>query len=163
DGDKTILGRTGAWKGDDVVRMLLDHPATAERLAWRLCELFMGEGVAAAADVKALASGLRDHGLDVGWGVATVRRAPAFFSRAEPGDGGPGPGRVRRRLGAGAGAVRAAAGDAAAGRLGGPAGAGVVLPAQRRRLGRRPQLDLDAVDDRPRQLRGGPGRRRPEP
>src|SRR5439155_3337204 len=26
DGEKTILGRTGAWKGDDLVRMLLDHP-----------------------------------------------------------------------------------------------------------------------------------------
>jgi uncharacterized protein (DUF1800 family) len=85
DGEKTILGRTGAWKGDDLVRMLLDHPATAERLAWRLCELFMGEGVAAAADVKTLASGLRDHGLDIGWGVATVLRSRAFFAEANLG------------------------------------------------------------------------------
>jgi uncharacterized protein (DUF1800 family) len=85
DGDKTILGRTGAWKGDDLVRMLLDHPATAERLASRLCELFMGEGVVAAADVKALASGLRDHGFDIGWGVATVLRSRAFFAETNLG------------------------------------------------------------------------------
>ena len=44
DGEKTILGGSGRWTGDDLVAMLLDHPATAERLAWRLCGLFMGEG-----------------------------------------------------------------------------------------------------------------------
>src|SRR5262249_30406329 len=43
EGEKTILGRKGLWKGADLVRILLEHPATARRLAVRLCELFMGE------------------------------------------------------------------------------------------------------------------------
>ena len=43
DGEKTILGRKGHWKGTDLVKMLLEHPATAQRLAVRLCEQFMGE------------------------------------------------------------------------------------------------------------------------
>jgi uncharacterized protein (DUF1800 family) len=82
EGEKTILGRTGRWRGDDFVTMLLGHPATAERLAWRVCQLLMGEGMApaTAAETRALAEGLRGHDLDVGWAVATVLRSRAFFA-----------------------------------------------------------------------------------
>jgi uncharacterized protein (DUF1800 family) len=83
DGEKTILGRTGKWKGDDLVRMLLDHPATAQRLAMRICEMFMSEG--AGADLDALAAGLRENNLHVGWGVKTVLRSQAFFAESNLG------------------------------------------------------------------------------
>ncbi len=82
DGEKTILGRTGRWKGDDLVRILLEHPAAASRLASRICEWLMGEGAADGRAVAALAAGFRDRGLDVGWGVETVLRSGLFF--AEP-------------------------------------------------------------------------------
>src|SRR5262249_46036096 len=49
DGPKTVLGRTGAWHGQDLLRMLLEHPATARRLAGRVCELFFGETAVAEA------------------------------------------------------------------------------------------------------------------
>jgi uncharacterized protein (DUF1800 family) len=84
-GDKTILGRKGRWTGDDLVKLLLEQPATADRLASRLCEQFMGEGAAGAAAVKALADGLRERDLDVGWGVETVLRSRAFFAAANLG------------------------------------------------------------------------------
>jgi uncharacterized protein (DUF1800 family) len=79
-GEKTILGRKGPWKGDDLLRMLLEHPATAERLAARLCEFFLGEGAVGAAAVRALAGGLRERRLNVGWAVETVLRSRAFFA-----------------------------------------------------------------------------------
>jgi uncharacterized protein (DUF1800 family) len=82
DAEKTILGQTGRWRADDLVRMLLDHPATAERLARRLCEQFVGEEAVDATEVQALASGLREHDLDIGWAVATVLRSQAFFADA---------------------------------------------------------------------------------
>jgi hypothetical protein len=82
DGDKTILGRTGRWRGDDLVRMLLEHPATAERLAFRICEWFMGEGVVERPALHQLADGLRRHDLNIGWGVETVLRSRAFFAEA---------------------------------------------------------------------------------
>jgi uncharacterized protein (DUF1800 family) len=81
-GEKTILGRAGRWRGDDLVRLVLDHPATAERLALRLCEQLMGEGVVDAVARKALASGLRIHDLDIGWAVETVLRSQAFFAES---------------------------------------------------------------------------------
>jgi uncharacterized protein (DUF1800 family) len=85
-GEKTILGRTGRWNGSDLVRMLLEHPAAARRLAVRLCELFMGEGAVDAADVRSLAAGLREHDLEIGWAVETVLRSRAFFADANLGN-----------------------------------------------------------------------------
>jgi uncharacterized protein (DUF1800 family) len=86
DGEKTILGRKGAWKGDDLVRMVLEHPATPRRLAWRVCELFLGERALKAADIRALADGLRERHLDMGWAVETVLRSRAFFADDNLGD-----------------------------------------------------------------------------
>ncbi len=84
--EKTILGKTGCWKGDDLVRMVLDHPATARRLAWRICELFLGEKALKSADLDALAAGLRMHNLDIGWAVQTVLRSQVFFADVNLGD-----------------------------------------------------------------------------
>jgi uncharacterized protein (DUF1800 family) len=82
DGEKTILGKTGRWSGSQLVAMLADQPATAHRLASRLCGLFMGEQAVDAPAVAALAAGLRDHHLDIGWGVETILRSQAFFASA---------------------------------------------------------------------------------
>jgi hypothetical protein len=35
DGEKTILGKKGKWKGADLVRMVLENPATSKRIAGR--------------------------------------------------------------------------------------------------------------------------------
>ena len=66
--------------------MLLEHPATARRLAWRVCELFLGEKALKTADLDALADGLRTHDLDIGWAVETVLRSRLFFADANLGD-----------------------------------------------------------------------------
>ena len=50
-GEKTILGQRGNWSGTDLVKMLLEHPATSLRLAWRICDTFLGEEAATAADI----------------------------------------------------------------------------------------------------------------
>jgi uncharacterized protein (DUF1800 family) len=84
DGDKTILGQKGTWTGDDLVKHLLDHPATARRLAGRICGLFLGDGTAEAVD--ALATGLRERKLDVAWAVETVLRSRLFFADAGRGN-----------------------------------------------------------------------------
>jgi uncharacterized protein (DUF1800 family) len=80
DGAKVILGKTGHWKGDDLVAMLLDSPFTADRLANRLTEQFMGEGVVGPTALGELADGLRLHNLDIGWAVETIVRSRAFFA-----------------------------------------------------------------------------------
>jgi Protein of unknown function (DUF1800) len=90
-GDKTVLGRTGRLDGDDLVRILLEHPATSRRVAWRVCEWLMGEGAIGDEALDALAAGLREHELDVGWAVETVLRSRAFFEPTNMWNRVPGP------------------------------------------------------------------------
>src|SRR5262249_46684446 len=85
DGDKRPLGPTERWKGDDLLRIPLEEPATSRRLAWRLCEWLMGEKAVGAAGLDALAAGLRAHDLDIGWAVETVLRSRVFFAEANLG------------------------------------------------------------------------------
>jgi hypothetical protein len=80
DGSKTLFGRAGNFTADDLIGMLLGNPATADRLAWRLSQQFLGEGTVDRATLGALAAGLRDHQLDIGWAVATILRSRAFFA-----------------------------------------------------------------------------------
>jgi uncharacterized protein (DUF1800 family) len=81
-GEKTILGRRGRFRGNDLVKILLEHPATARRLAFRIVETFLGEELPGARALEALAQGLRERRLDVGWAVETVLRSRAFFAEA---------------------------------------------------------------------------------
>ncbi len=79
-GEKTILARTGNWNGGDLLKILLEQPATARRLARRLCSEFCGERVADDKALDELADGLRAHNLDIRWGVATILRSELFYS-----------------------------------------------------------------------------------
>jgi uncharacterized protein (DUF1800 family) len=90
-GAKTILGRTARWTGGDLLDALLAHPATAERLAGRVCGLLLGEGAVSAESVRALASGLRGRELNVGWAVETVLRSRTFFAGEQLGNRVAGP------------------------------------------------------------------------
>jgi uncharacterized protein (DUF1800 family) len=85
-GEKTILEQKGPWNGDDLVRLVLEHPATPRRLAWRVCELFLGEKALQTAGLDTLADGLRARSLDMGWAVETVLRSQLFFSEENLGN-----------------------------------------------------------------------------
>ena len=85
-GEKTILGCRGAWRGDDLLAMLLAQPATSLRLARRVCELLMGEDAVDEPAIDELAAGLRNHELRIAWAVETVLRSRAFFAEANLGN-----------------------------------------------------------------------------
>ena len=80
--EKTILGKTGNWDGDDVLRIVLEHPATSKRLAWRICDEFFGEGVVSDDAMTALANGLTKNDLDIQWGFETVFNSELFYSNS---------------------------------------------------------------------------------
>jgi uncharacterized protein (DUF1800 family) len=79
-GEKRVLGTKGSWKGEDLLKMLLAHPATAQRLAIRLCEQFFGEGAVEPGALAALAASLRQSNLDLAKAVATILRSRLFFA-----------------------------------------------------------------------------------
>lgn len=80
DGVKTIFKRSGNWDGDDLVQMLIEHPAAPRRVATRICETLMGESTRTDELVEALARGLAAHRMDIGWGVETLLRSEVFFA-----------------------------------------------------------------------------------
>lgn len=80
--DKTILGKTGAWNGDDLLKIVLEHPATSRRLAWRVCDELFGENVVSDEALAELASGLTENDLDLGWAFETVLNSELFFSES---------------------------------------------------------------------------------
>ena len=79
-GSKTLLSQTGNFNGDDVVRILLEQPATARRLAWRLTKEFFADGLVDQAGIDQLSIGLRERQLDIRWAVETILRSAVFFS-----------------------------------------------------------------------------------
>jgi uncharacterized protein (DUF1800 family) len=85
DGEKTILGRTARFEVDGLLAHLVDQPATARRLAWRLCTLFLREELCSPEVVESLAQELRAHELDLGHALALVLRSQLFFSEANLG------------------------------------------------------------------------------
>ncbi len=85
DGEKTILGHKGRWAGSDLVKILLDQPATAQRIAGKLCRLFFGETALPPEAVSELTTEFRERGLDIGWAVGTILKSRAFFADANLG------------------------------------------------------------------------------
>lgn len=79
-GEKTVLGQTAPLDGDDLLELLIGQPATSYRLAWRICQTFMGEDVVDEQALSQLAEAIARNGLDIGWGVETVLRSQLFFS-----------------------------------------------------------------------------------
>jgi uncharacterized protein (DUF1800 family) len=83
DGPKTILGRTGALRGDDVDRILLEQPACAEFLCGKLFGLFVSEVDPPSAGLIApLAEALRASDYDLRVPVAMILRSRLFFDPA---------------------------------------------------------------------------------
>src|SRR5262249_33425503 len=81
-GSKTILGRTGFWTGEDVVRICLDQPACARFLVRKVYREFVSEAEAPEALLAPLADEFRRGGYDVSALLRTVLRSRWFFSPA---------------------------------------------------------------------------------
>jgi len=81
-GPKTILGQTGPWSLDDVVRIACRHPAAATHIARRLYRTFLSNTDEPSPDLLvALAAAMRVEGdVDVARGIELVLRSRLFHS-----------------------------------------------------------------------------------
>jgi uncharacterized protein (DUF1800 family) len=85
EGQKEIFGQIGHFGGDELVKLTLDHPATARRLAWRLTSEFCGENVVTTTAIDELANHLRGSQLHIGQCLETILRSELFFNSANIG------------------------------------------------------------------------------
>jgi uncharacterized protein (DUF1800 family) len=82
-GSKTFLGKAGAWKMADIVRITLDQPATALFLALKLYRYFVSEAASPGPDlIEPLAREIRDHKFQIAPVVRMILRSGHFYSKA---------------------------------------------------------------------------------
>jgi len=83
-GEKAVLGQTGRFDGDDVLDILLAHPATAEFLTRKLWREFVSPDPD-AAEVKRLAGVLRESRYAIRPWLRAMLLSPAFWQAAHRG------------------------------------------------------------------------------
>ena len=155
DGEKTVLGQTGNWNGDDVLDILLKRADCAEFLVRKLYRTFVSELQDPPAKLLApLAESFRKTDYDIADLVRRMLSSRHFFSAHAYPSKDQKPRRVRPRRGADG--VRRPAAAAAAGGSAGTDGAAALRPAQRQGLARRPGVAEHVHRAGPRQLRPGP-------
>jgi hypothetical protein len=78
DGEKTFLGRTGQFDGDDIIEIILEQPATAEYLARKLWAFFV-ESEPDETIVQRLAETIRLTDYDLREAMRTILSSDAFY------------------------------------------------------------------------------------
>lgn len=80
-GTKTVLGKTGAWTGDDIARICLEQKSCPEFICAKLFRYLVSESMPPTPELLApLADQFRKSGFNFGELVATVLRSEMFFS-----------------------------------------------------------------------------------
>ena len=83
-GPKTFLGRTGNFRGEDVLRIILEQPAAATFLTTKLYRFFVNE-VPNPAHVEPLAAAFRKSGYDIADLLERMFSADWFYEPANVG------------------------------------------------------------------------------
>lgn len=82
-GVKTVLGQTGDWQGEDIVRICLDQKSAPYFIVGKLYRFLMSETTPPAPEIlEPLATQFRQSDYDVGALVKTMLRSNLFFSPA---------------------------------------------------------------------------------
>jgi hypothetical protein len=80
NGPKTVLGQTGSWNGDDVVRIVLNRPDAARFLVGKLYRYLISEQTPPEALLEPLCAAFRKSDYDIAELVRTMLRSRHFYS-----------------------------------------------------------------------------------
>jgi hypothetical protein len=81
DSAKTVLGKSGKWNGEDIVRICLDQPACSRFIARKLVRFLVSDTLILSEElIQPLADRFRAGKFDFGKLVETVLRSNLFFS-----------------------------------------------------------------------------------
>lgn len=78
EGEKTLFGQTGAFRGEDVIRMLLDKPQTARYITAKIYRFFVNE-TEDKKRVDELAARFRKNGYDIADLMTHIFTADWFY------------------------------------------------------------------------------------
>lgn len=77
--EKTVFGKKGPWSGDDVVRLILDQPATGQFIAGKLFEFF-ASSEPSPETVEKLTAVLRYHNYELAPSLKNLFLSKEFYS-----------------------------------------------------------------------------------
>jgi uncharacterized protein (DUF1800 family) len=81
NGEKTVLGQTGSWKADDIVRICLEQKSAPAFIAGKLYRFLISETVPATPELLGpLAEQFKKSGYDFGALVKTMLSSNLFFA-----------------------------------------------------------------------------------
>ena len=172
-GEKTFLGETGNWNGDEVVDIICKQPAAARFVARKLYDFFVADEPPVPAwrlseprdieAIKQLEQAYFDSGYEIKAMLEVLFKSDFFKAEGVRYAKVKSPGRRGHRHHAhGAGPHRAQARPVLRGDGAEVHGHGPAEPAHRRRLAHGPRVDQQRQPDRPHQLRlQGAGRHQP--
>jgi uncharacterized protein (DUF1800 family) len=81
--EKKVFGKTGNFKGEDIAKLCLDHPACPRFIARKMYRFLVSEAEPPADElIEPLAGAYRESGFDTGKLVATILQSKLFFSPA---------------------------------------------------------------------------------
>ena len=82
DGEKKVLGQSGTFKGEDIVRICLEQPCAAKFIVTKFFRFMVSETIAPTPElIDPLAAKFKASGYDFGVVVNTVLRSNLFFSK----------------------------------------------------------------------------------
>ena len=84
--EKLVLGKRGKHRGEDLIKIVLEHPATARRITWRVCQMLMGEAVVNESALDELATQFRNQNMNISWLLGKILRSKLFFDDANIGN-----------------------------------------------------------------------------
>ncbi len=79
NGEKTILGKTGNFGGEDVLKLLCENPQTPKHITEKMWTWFGYENPEPRL-IERLASGFTKNGLSIKWLVRSIMESPEFYS-----------------------------------------------------------------------------------
>ncbi len=83
NGTKTFLGQTGPWRRNDILRIILEQPATAEHVGRKLYRWFVSEATLPSDElIQPLAAEFRASDYSIEHVVGIILRSRHFFSPA---------------------------------------------------------------------------------
>jgi len=84
EGEKTFLGRTGAFDGGDIINIILDQPATADFIAAKIYRFFVREDLSPQLQAK-LGAALRESKYEIAPLLEKIFLSRDFYSPASVG------------------------------------------------------------------------------
>jgi uncharacterized protein (DUF1800 family) len=79
-GRVNFLGKSGNFDGDDIIKILLEHPRTAEQISEKFWRNFVNNGTPDAAVIKTWAQAFRSSGYDTKALMRAVLNSDAFWA-----------------------------------------------------------------------------------